>query len=594
MNVVLKTFLSMSVSGGLLILILLFGKKLLKDKISRQWQYYIWMIVILRLLLPFGPEVNMLGKIYQVVDRAVSQEASLLRQLLSSNISDVGSTPVIEDNESVNSLSEDVATLHPLQDAAALLMNHIWLIWLMAALVLLIRKITIYQGFIRFIHVGMTPISDIEILNRLSIVAEQSGIKKPIELCVNPFISSPLLIGFFHPCIVLPGEDISEKDFQYIVLHELIHYKRRDMFYKWLVQVTVCLHWFNPLVYFMSREINRACEFSCDEAVLAKIECGSAQDYGNTLLSAMAAVERYRKDFGAVTLSGNKQLLRERLVVIMRFKKKSMRTRLLTGVLTLCIAFAAAFVGVYPVNATNDQETGRPQVTVGQDPTQGKTNTGSEALTLQTEQYYEAGSLPLFQITFAGLEEEIQDRWLDKIYTDDRIEFWGVAVGLLDEDCDLFRQYAERTYADGSITYFSTLAMHMSEDMLEEWLDRALEDEKWVFQSFLFKALERDDELDELEEKREKRWEEEQKEEYQAVGVTVDGKNYYYQGQLVNIFLDIRVNQSFWTLNMNPAGTVNIKISRDADNKITGVAYMTEAEVNELFGEIEAANNSDS
>lgn len=74
----------------------------------------------------------------------------------------------------------------------------------------------------------------------------------------------------------------------------------------------------------------------------------------------------------------------------------------------------------------------------------------------------------------------------------------------------------------------------------------------------------------------------------------MDGKNYYYQGQLVNIFLDIRVNQSFWTLNMNPAGTVNIKISRDADNKITGVAYMTEAEVNELFGEIEAANNSDS
>lgn len=132
MNVVLKTFLSMSVSGGLLILILLFGKKLLKDKISRQWQYYIWMIVILRLLLPFGPEVNMLGKIYQVVDRAVSQEASLLRQPLSSNISDVGSTSVIEDNESVNSLSEDVTTLHPLQDVAAVLMNHIWLIWLMA------------------------------------------------------------------------------------------------------------------------------------------------------------------------------------------------------------------------------------------------------------------------------------------------------------------------------------------------------------------------------------------------------------------------------------------------------------------------------
>ena len=65
MNAVLKIFLSMSVSGGLLILALLFGKRFLKDKISRQWQYYIWLVVILRLLLPFGPEVNLLGKTYQ-------------------------------------------------------------------------------------------------------------------------------------------------------------------------------------------------------------------------------------------------------------------------------------------------------------------------------------------------------------------------------------------------------------------------------------------------------------------------------------------------------------------------------------------------
>lgn len=34
---------------------------------------------------------------------------------------------------------------------------------------------------------------------------------------------------------------------------------------------------------------------------------------------------------------------------------------------------------------------------------------------------------------------------------------------------------------------------------------------------------------------------------------------------------------------MNPAGTVNIKVIRDADDKITGVAYMTEAEVTELL-----------
>ena len=77
MNTVLKIFLSMSVSGSLLILALLLGKRFLKDKISRQWQYYIWLVVVLRLLFPFGPEVNLMGKAYQAVEQAISQASSL-------------------------------------------------------------------------------------------------------------------------------------------------------------------------------------------------------------------------------------------------------------------------------------------------------------------------------------------------------------------------------------------------------------------------------------------------------------------------------------------------------------------------------------
>ncbi len=87
--------------------------------------------------------------------------------------------------------------------------------------------------------------------------------------------------------------------------------------------------------------------------------------------------------------------------------------------------------------------------------------------------------------------------------------------------------------------------------------------------------------------------EEAQTAEYQAAGVTVDGKDYYYQSQLVNIFLDIRSNKSYYTLNMNPKGTVNIKIIRNEENEITGVAYMTEAEVTELLSDMEDADDEE-
>ena len=722
MNTVLKIFLSMSFSGGLLILALLLGTQFLKNKISRQWQYYTWLIVILRLLLPFGPEVNLLGKTYQAVDQAITHAAPLPPQQPAVNTPEDVLAPAVgleQNHEPASPPAEDLTTAPPLQEIGVLLTNHVWLIWLVIALGLLIRKMTIYQGFMRYIKAGLNPVSDLSVLDRLSIAAERAGVQKPVELCVNPLVSSPLLMGFFHPCIVLPSADIAEKDFQYIVLHELTHYKRRDMFYKWLVQITVCLHWFNPLVHFMSREITRACEFSCDEAVLAEMGGENAEDYGKTLLEAMAAVGKYKENLGTVTLSENKQLLKERLGAIMKFKKKSKAIRLLTGVLTLCVMFGAAFVGVYPTAAAKSphsvtavkstpSQTGQltemetlnvkgtmyylvqneaqlraigtgkygmnlnymqqadiflsagDWVPIGTwdapftgtyngngfeitgltmtDPnakiiglfgvaknahiynvtlrdydiaSAGKNVSGKSVGAIlaigqggrsydnfvypkettvsiednasEINRYYKAGSLPLFEITFPQLDENAQKAWLEKLYAEGDFAFFSVAVRGLDTNSSLFADFAEKAYADEEIAFFSTLTDYMDKTELELWLDQALEDGNWAFQSMLFDKLNRGEEFDELKEKQEKEWAEAQMAEYRAVGVTMDGKDYYYQGQLVNVFLDIRPNKSFYTLNMNPKGTVNVKIVRNADNKITSVTYMTEAEVTELL-----------
>ncbi len=587
MNLVLKIFLSMSFSGALLILALLWGKRFFKNKASRQWQYYIWLVVILRLLLPFGPETSFMGKTCQAIEQTITQAAPSFEMQNPFHTRENVLNPTVSlTPESGNSSSpaEESATAHPFQDILSLLFHQTWLIWLVVALGMLIRKITIYQSFIRYINVGLVPVSDIRILDKLSIIAEQECIKKPVELCINPLVSSPLLIGFFHPCIVLPGMDISEKDFQYIALHELTHYKRRDIFYKWLVQVTVCLHWFNPLVHLMSREITNACELSCDEAVLAKIGYNNAQNYGKTLLDAMAAVGKYHENPGVATLSENKQLLKERLDAIMNFKKKSKLTGLLMSALTLCMIFIAAFIGVYPVAAASGQILEDPQALKINEkttlPAQEEINTHYETYSTQAEQFYEKGSLPLFASIFPKLDETTQKIWLEQFYADSDIPFFSVAVNGLNTSSSLFTYFAEKAYVDEEIAFFSTLTDCMAEAELERWLDRALEDENWSFQSMLFDKLKGENEYyNELEKKHENA----QKAEYQAIGVTMDGKNYYYHEQLVNIFLDIRINNSYYTLNMNPAGTVNIKVIRDANDKITGVAYMTESEVTELL-----------
>lgn len=122
----------------------------------------------------------------------------------------------------------------------------------------------------------------------------------------------------------------------------------------------------------------------------------------------------------------------------------------------------------------------------------------------------------------------------------------------------------------------------MGKDTLNDWLDKALKDENWPFQSMLFNALDLDKESDKLT----KKLTEAQIAEYKALGITIDGKDYYYRGKLVHILLDMQANKSFYTLNINPKGTINIKVVRNKNNKATSIVVLTEAEATKLLGDM--------
>lgn len=289
MNMLFQTILSMSVSGALLIMGVLLINRFVRTKCSRRWQYYIWLLVIARLLLPFGPEASLMGNVSPAMKQAVAESGVFSGLEKQEKETWKAIAPAQGEPAAVDALQGESAAISSLQgrESDGLIQNRtvpakspIGLIWLAVALGILIRKIIMYRSFIKHVKAGAEPVSDCSLLNTLYEAQWQTGVGKAMELFVNPRISSPMLIGVWRPCIVLPDTDISEKDFRYIVTHELMHYKRRDILYKWLVQFVVCLHWFNPLVYVMSREISKACELSCDEAVLAKLGYEHAADYG--------------------------------------------------------------------------------------------------------------------------------------------------------------------------------------------------------------------------------------------------------------------------------------------------------------------------
>lgn len=134
-------------------------------------------------------------------------------------------------------------------------------------------------------------------MNLLSDCEEKLNIKTRVEISCNPLIASPMLISFLRPRIILPVGELEDKELSYIFVHELIHYKQRDMFYKWLIQIVVCVHWFNPLVYLLEKEVNKSCELSCDEKVISVLDDTVRREYGDTLISFFEVKQSLQKFF---------------------------------------------------------------------------------------------------------------------------------------------------------------------------------------------------------------------------------------------------------------------------------------------------------
>ena len=350
MSEFIKILLSLSVSGALLLLLILGLKPLYKNKFSKRWQYYIWIVVALRLLLPFTPDTTIIGSLFEKFDTTA----------ITNEIPTNPNVPVPADTG--NSKAEPIQTNREITTAA---MREpvdkyvcLFFIWSALALVLFVRKVTVYQGFIQYIKAGNKEVSDIKILNLLSDCEEKLNIKTRVELSCNPLIASPMLIGFFRPRIILPVGEWEDKELSYIFVHELIHYKQRDMFYKWLIQIVVCVHWFNPFVYLLEKEVNKSCELSCDEKVISILNEKAKREYGDTLISFLKSNNLYKSSLASVTLTEGAEQLKERLGAIMKFRKKSKAIIAITAIFTAAVCVCFFVTGAYAApSAANDMKT---------------------------------------------------------------------------------------------------------------------------------------------------------------------------------------------------------------------------------------------
>lgn len=337
----------MSLSGSAVFLLWGLLSRLAGGRFGARWQYAAMKLVLLFLLIPVGPCLQWLGGLWPAAEV------------------NAGAVTALPDGELTVAVAGTVPAALP--DAPQVVISAtahqvVLLLWGICAAGILVYKC---GRFLTFRHMlqknGLEgPSEEMEAV--LHACQGELGMSRPVRLWVSAAAPTPFASGLVHPVIVLPKQECSKQELQYILLHELTHITCGDLWVRWFAMVASAIHWWNPLIYLWNRKLVMYSEESCDERVVVNWPSRERGDYGRVLLKTACASAMPE---GLTASVSTTKLLQRRLRNMLHTKKVTRKQKVLTAAvlaaLVLC-GSAAAFAVQSPVAVEEEttHETNRP------------------------------------------------------------------------------------------------------------------------------------------------------------------------------------------------------------------------------------------
>ena len=329
---IFKAFLLTSLVGTALTLLLTAIKPITRKFLSSKWHYYLWLIVLVAMIVPF--------RFTEQVSQQPNENISIYSPIQESFHG--------EFNEMVGESNDNqMGIIDFLKLFADAQMQTIAMIWIAGACLMFLSKLLSYGLFMVELRKNTEVISCPE-LKRFT--------DKNIITRAGDKFSSPLMVGVFRPILLLPKVSMTEEQLNNVLSHEMIHYRRKDILYKWFVCLVKCIHWFNPAIYYVSKQIDIECELSCDAAVVKNMTDEEQTRYIDTIITLLAAGNRKQVTITTGMVS-DKKTLQRRFTMIKNKIKMSKKTVIIVAVLTLAIVGCTVFAsGVLNGNLIDEPE----------------------------------------------------------------------------------------------------------------------------------------------------------------------------------------------------------------------------------------------
>ena len=323
------TLLQMSISGAVLILIITVIRALAVHRLPKQTFLILWTIVVLRLLVP-------------VSIPSVLSVYSLLRQTpLQAQIPETPPSQLPALGATVQGLPNVVPVSNTSPETASVSVGL--LLWGAGVFLCLSFFVAVYLRCRIEFRMAL-PVEN-EFTTQW---CETHRLRRTICIRQLDKISAPLTYGVLHPVILMPKTTnwTSEPQLEYILLHEYIHICRLDAVKKLILTLTVCLHWFNPMVWVLYVLYNRDVELYCDERVMHLLDGDVRAEYARTLI----AMEETKSGLGPLCSGFSKTAIEERIRAIMKMKKVSV------GAIFAAIILVVGVTTVFATSAATAEE----------------------------------------------------------------------------------------------------------------------------------------------------------------------------------------------------------------------------------------------
>lgn len=241
--------------------------------------------------------------------------------------------------------------------------NILGLIWFSGFSVVIIGAIRSYKRVYTRLLRSSKLAKDTSLLNLYQKITSAKGVRKNPILRISKQTDTPMLIGIKRPMLVLPEiHELDEEALAYVLTHELVHYRRKDVAIKWLCLVLRAVHWFNPLAYSVIYSIHKFSELACDEEVVKELTKHERKKYIQTIL-LLIETTIFEKSTLSTCMCESKKQLKGRLSEIMKIKhfaKRSKYIAIFIGAFisgsALCFASAKRQVQKHPLEQSIERE----------------------------------------------------------------------------------------------------------------------------------------------------------------------------------------------------------------------------------------------